>query len=187
MFPVCSVVQGIILQLASWSAHLQLFHRQPVPTYTAKERIDRASNKALTQRAWSQAACVVYRTIYPRAQQPMSSGYSQRVAFILPIPSRLFRKSCTYTNPCAFVVMEDPAYGSLQGGFGIGGVQYRLRVAAASSQSSDYLGERRLDGHHGGRKLGRGLHSLTSKLNLSNFGTHPRIHLSHVGDKVSSS
>jgi len=103
------------------------------------------------------------------------------------MPTRLRGQSRTYINPCAFVVMEDPAYGSLQGGVGIGGVQYRLRVAATSSRSSNYLGERRHDGYHGGRKLGRGLHSLTSKLNLSTFGTHPRVHLSHIGDKASSS
>ena len=48
---------------------------------------------------------------------------------------------------------------------------------------------------------GRGLHSLTSELNLrtfgdtsltlelnlSTFGTHPRVSLGHMGDKVSSS
>jgi hypothetical protein len=51
------------------------------------------------------------------------------------------------------------------------------------------------------RKMGRGSHSLTSKLNLrtfgttsltfklnvTTFGTHPEVHLGHMGDKVSLS
>ena len=33
----------------------------------------------------------------------------------------------------------------------------------------------------------RGLHSLTSELNLRTFGTHPRVNLGYMGDRVSSS